>query len=156
RRCFTSSGSDEAPTSNRSSTAVETLLTFWPPGPDARTNRSEISLSSIAIVSLTRSIALERVEAKPELVQPVHREHEPAAVLGAQDGIHLLRQQPRRLRDVDVAAIDLGPGRDRVADARNRRGIGIGRIDRHRPPDAQRVADRPLTPVDPPDEEARA
>jgi len=39
RRCRTSAGSErDCPTSNRSWTAVETLLTFWPPGPEARTN----------------------------------------------------------------------------------------------------------------------
>ncbi len=30
-------------TSKRSSSAVETLLTFWPPGPDARMKRSSRS-----------------------------------------------------------------------------------------------------------------
>src|SRR5689334_3434327 len=39
RRCRTSAGSErDWPTSKRSWTAVETLLTFWPPGPEARTN----------------------------------------------------------------------------------------------------------------------
>jgi hypothetical protein len=38
RRCRTSAGSErDWPTSKRSWTAVETLLTFWPPGPEART-----------------------------------------------------------------------------------------------------------------------
>ena len=38
RRCRTSSRSKRVwPTSKRSWTAVETLLTFWPPGPEART-----------------------------------------------------------------------------------------------------------------------
>src|SRR5215467_12358309 len=38
RRCRTSSGSErDWPISKRSWTAVETLLTFWPPGPEART-----------------------------------------------------------------------------------------------------------------------
>src|SRR5690348_4551297 len=38
RRCRTSAGSDvDLPASKRSWTAVETLLTFWPPGPEART-----------------------------------------------------------------------------------------------------------------------
>src|SRR5215831_6560571 len=37
-RCRTSSGSErDWPASKRSWTAVETLLTFWPPGPEART-----------------------------------------------------------------------------------------------------------------------
>src|ERR1041384_5166978 len=46
-RSLTSSARDERFRSNRSSTAVATLLTFCPPGPDARTNRSLTSLSSI-------------------------------------------------------------------------------------------------------------
>ena len=38
---FTALGNaPDLPTSNRNSTAVDTLLTFWPPGPDARTNAS--------------------------------------------------------------------------------------------------------------------
>src|SRR6476646_10103012 len=38
RRCRTSDGRErDWPTSKRSWTAVETLLTFWPPGPEART-----------------------------------------------------------------------------------------------------------------------
>src|SRR3954468_24925841 len=37
---------------NRSSTAVATLLTFWPPGPDPRTKRSSKSRSSSESVSL--------------------------------------------------------------------------------------------------------
>src|SRR6516162_7857025 len=38
RRCLTSAGSErDWPTSKRRWTAVETLLTFWPPGPEART-----------------------------------------------------------------------------------------------------------------------
>src|SRR5262245_37641483 len=39
-RIFTSSANADAATSKRSSTAVATLFTFWPPGPDERTNRS--------------------------------------------------------------------------------------------------------------------
>src|SRR5215469_7876852 len=38
RRCRTLAGSErDWPTSKRSWTAVETLLTFWPPGPEPRT-----------------------------------------------------------------------------------------------------------------------
>src|SRR5262249_41522376 len=55
RRARTSSGSVEARMSNRSSTAVATLLTFWPPGPDARTNRSSSSDSGIEIAGVTVS-----------------------------------------------------------------------------------------------------
>jgi len=47
-RALTSSGSDGlAPMSKRSSTAVETLLTFCPPGPEARTCRNSNSASGI-------------------------------------------------------------------------------------------------------------
>src|ERR1035438_9064780 len=49
RRCRTSAGSErDWPTSKRSWTAVETLLTFWPPGPAARTKvivRSESGMN---------------------------------------------------------------------------------------------------------------
>lgn len=41
--------------SNLNSTAVDTLLTFWPPGPDARTKLSVSSQSAISMVSLTCS-----------------------------------------------------------------------------------------------------
>src|SRR5439155_295281 len=41
--------------SKRSCTAVATLLTFWPPGPPARTNDSDSSLSGISIPAATRS-----------------------------------------------------------------------------------------------------
>jgi hypothetical protein len=50
-------GSDkfgEPRTSNRSSTAVETLFTFCPPGPDERTKLSCSSASSIEIVCVIR------------------------------------------------------------------------------------------------------
>src|SRR5436305_6580467 len=44
RRCRTSAGSErEWPASKRSWTALETLLTFWPPGPEPRT---KVSVSS--------------------------------------------------------------------------------------------------------------
>src|SRR5690606_11592108 len=50
RRSRTGSGSDgELATSKRSSTAVATLLTFWPPAPLARMKRSTISLSGISM-----------------------------------------------------------------------------------------------------------
>ncbi len=51
RRFRTSSGRErELATSKRSCTAVATLLTFCPPGPEARTKYSWISLSSIVMV----------------------------------------------------------------------------------------------------------
>jgi len=47
-RSRTASGSDgERATSKRSSTALATLLTFWPPGPPARTKLSISSSSPI-------------------------------------------------------------------------------------------------------------
>ena len=42
--------------SNLSCTAVETLLTFCPPGPEARRNTSSSSAGSMAMVSVTCSI----------------------------------------------------------------------------------------------------
>src|SRR5688500_15767808 len=40
--------SSQLAASNRSSTAFDTLFTFWPPGPEARTWRNSISSSGIA------------------------------------------------------------------------------------------------------------
>src|SRR6202167_3129667 len=55
RRLRTSSGNDgERPASKRSWTALETLLTFWPPGPDARMKLSSISRSSMAMAAVMR------------------------------------------------------------------------------------------------------
>ena len=54
-RAFASGGNGDALTLYRSSTAVATLLTFWPPGPEARTKRSSIRCSS-------RSMAVRRKE----------------------------------------------------------------------------------------------
>lgn len=47
-RALTSSGRDELFTPNRNCTAVATLFTFCPPGPEARTKANCSSLSSIA------------------------------------------------------------------------------------------------------------
>ena len=47
KRCFSSSGRPEFATSKRNSTAVDTLFTFCPPGPEARMNVSEMSRSSM-------------------------------------------------------------------------------------------------------------
>ena len=56
RRARTGSGSEgERRASKRSSTAVDTLLTFCPPGPEARTNDSSISPGSRAISLVMRS-----------------------------------------------------------------------------------------------------
>jgi len=53
-RALTSFGSDgECRTSKRSCTAVESLLTFCPPGPDERTKLSSISRSSIEMSAVT-------------------------------------------------------------------------------------------------------
>ncbi len=42
-------------------TAVSTLLTFWPPGPEARMNVSSMARSSIASVLVTWIIAIGRM-----------------------------------------------------------------------------------------------
>src|SRR5688572_3615642 len=55
-RFFTSSDKEEPNISNRSWTAVATLLTFCPPGPDARINSSCNSRSSIFIEGVISSI----------------------------------------------------------------------------------------------------
>ena len=43
-RCVTCAGREDPAMSTRSSTAFDTLFTCWPPGPEARTNRSSISV----------------------------------------------------------------------------------------------------------------
>src|SRR5882757_6425011 len=54
RRAFTGSASTTVPArSKRNWTAEATLLTFWPPGPDPRTNDNEISPSGITMSGLT-------------------------------------------------------------------------------------------------------
>src|SRR5262245_54935749 len=50
-RSFTCSGSDEARMSKRRWTAFETLLTFWPPAPCARTAVSSTSCSGTTMVA---------------------------------------------------------------------------------------------------------
>src|SRR5690606_9094376 len=65
--CLISSGKRLASTSKRSCTAVATLFTFCPPGPDARTNDSLSSLSSIHMPSATRIIAWRSVAEVIEL-----------------------------------------------------------------------------------------
>src|SRR5687767_2023653 len=67
-RCLTSAGRDEAATLTRSSTAVATLLTFWPPGPEARTNRSSISPSSMKTVSVMTIASVNRLPVLRELI----------------------------------------------------------------------------------------
>lgn len=57
KRLFTLLGNEVACSiSNRSWTAVATLLTFWPPGPEEVTNFSSTSLSGMAKVFVTRII----------------------------------------------------------------------------------------------------
>ena len=57
-RIATSFGSDgERRTSKRSCTAVESLLTFCPPGPEERTKLSSSSDSSMLIWSVMRIMA---------------------------------------------------------------------------------------------------
>src|SRR5690348_7200991 len=54
RRLFTASSSEAVPArSNRSCTAEATLLTFWPPGPAARTNENSRSPSAMARLGVT-------------------------------------------------------------------------------------------------------
>src|SRR5215471_11295046 len=61
KRKATSFGKDvECRASKRSCTADETLLTFCPPGPEARTNDSESSDSSMEMVSVIRIIPTSR------------------------------------------------------------------------------------------------
>src|SRR2546430_3693686 len=56
RRALTASGSAALRArSKRSCTAVATLLTFWPPGPLARTNDSDSSRSGISMPAATCS-----------------------------------------------------------------------------------------------------
>src|ERR1700681_2091633 len=50
----------ERRTSKRSCTAVESLLTFWPPGPEARTKRSSSSCSSMLMRSVIRIMTRSR------------------------------------------------------------------------------------------------
>ena len=56
RRATSFGNAGECRASKRSCTADETLLTFCPPGPEARTNDSESSDSSMEIVSVIRII----------------------------------------------------------------------------------------------------
>src|ERR1700722_5295100 len=51
----------ECATSKRSSTALATLLTFCPPGPDARTKLSESSLSGIFTLAETSSMSVPEI-----------------------------------------------------------------------------------------------
>src|SRR5262245_48061191 len=61
KRTATSFGrAGECRTSKRSCTADETLLTFCPPGPEARTNDSENSDSSMEMASVIRIIPTSR------------------------------------------------------------------------------------------------
>src|SRR5690606_36410911 len=66
RRVFTGSGRDcEAGTSKRSCTAVATLLTFWPPGPELRTklnSNSESGIESVDVISSCSGIGWKSVE----------------------------------------------------------------------------------------------
>src|SRR6476646_6543422 len=60
RRATSFGNAGECRTSKRSCTADETLLTFCPPGPEARTNDSESSDSSMEMVSVIRIIQTSR------------------------------------------------------------------------------------------------
>ena len=73
RRSATSVGSEgERRASKRSCTAVEEVLTCWPPGPEARTKLSEISLSSIAREEVIAIIARVPSEAGSRRRVPGH------------------------------------------------------------------------------------
>src|SRR5688500_1123015 len=77
RRAATSAGRPAAPrTSKRSCTAVSTLLTFWPPGPDARRKLTSSSRSSIFTPGAT-VITLLALHSRTRL-RP-YRRHLPAA-----------------------------------------------------------------------------
>jgi hypothetical protein len=76
-RACTSFGRPESAGSNRSCTAVETLLTFCPPGPDERTKLSEIARfvdpdgrrdPDHAVVAARR-----RVQSAPRFLRPAAR-----------------------------------------------------------------------------------
>src|SRR6185437_14732148 len=55
KRLFTGSSREVvAARSKRSCTAEETLLTFWPPGPEPRTNESSTSASAMARLGVTK------------------------------------------------------------------------------------------------------
>src|SRR6476620_5058899 len=60
RRATSFGNAGECRASKRSCTADETLLTFCPPGPEARTNDSESSDSSMEILSVMRIIPTSR------------------------------------------------------------------------------------------------
>jgi hypothetical protein len=63
-------GDDQhALTSKRSCTAVATLLTFWPPGPEARMKESSISFSSSAMPGATLIMG-RKCTAPPHCPQP--------------------------------------------------------------------------------------
>src|SRR5258706_5577037 len=61
-RSLTCSGSEEARMSKRSCTAFDTLLTFWPPAPWARTAVSSISDSGTKMRGTTMPVTLLHVE----------------------------------------------------------------------------------------------
>src|SRR5262245_58823379 len=75
-RARSSSFSDgEWATSKRSCTAVETLFTFWPPGPEASTKLSLTSSSPMEIASLIKMRAIARSIGKTEhLFRPFESE----------------------------------------------------------------------------------
>src|SRR3984893_13248821 len=77
RRALTPSGSTALRSSSkRSCAAVATLLTFWPPGPEERTNDSDSSLSGISIPAATCSDTADFLVGR--LVEPRRSLHERA------------------------------------------------------------------------------
>src|SRR5574340_1363052 len=115
RRARTGSGSEgERATSKRSCTAVDTLLTFCPPGPEARTKSSCISRSSSSIWSLTRIMPV-------VLRSPLHHVHvvERASEKALADGL----EAQRHVGDMEVVARLGGAGIGEVLLRQDRRDL---------------------------------
>src|SRR3954454_10658024 len=104
RRDFTASESAAVPArSKRSWTADATLLTFWPPGPEPRTNVSEKSPSGITTPGVTSIVILINPSLLRRFNEPSTRFEYPELPLGDGD-LHavVLEQAPDR-------AIHIGP-----------------------------------------------
>src|SRR3569623_1648126 len=124
RRARTGSGSEgEWATAKRNCTAVDTLLTFCPPGPEARTNASWISRSSSSIWALTRIMA-------GVCRSPLHHMHivQCAPQEALADGL----EAQRNVGDIEIVTrLDMaGVGKMLLRqDSRDLFGHGFGRID---------------------------
>src|SRR3989304_5019143 len=96
-RMRTSPGKDgEWRRSKRNCTAVDTLLTFWPPGPEARMKVSSISRGSRAMVRVISIMAACPGKAPPKPGYLVPEVHELQRLLDLQ----ALDQRDRRLQIV--------------------------------------------------------